>query len=268
MMQILHISDIHYRLHYPPAKGQYEGIFETMTSPLRLLKNCQERLKEEGKKVDAVLVSGDLTEGGQAEDYRELKKVLQSLFPQIPVIAALGNHDCREAFYEGWLEQKRCSVPYRHVVKLKELQVIVLDNEEPEAYPDGRITEEDCIWLEERLKEAGKSPVLLMMHHQVNNSDVVPPCIYPPRFTELVDRKNVLGICCGHTHHYCKGMISKKPYYIAGSMSFIGLDSGEKGLVRFKERYGYNYYTIENAQIQSEEMVSFDTGKDLGIVAF
>lgn len=267
MMRILHLSDIHYRIKYPIPQNSYDRIFEQMTSPLTLLKNSSAHLWASGKAVDAVLLSGDLTEDGNSEDYRALKNALQEVFPGTPIIAALGNHDCKSAFYEGWLQQKN-TAPYHHVVSFPELQIIVLDNADPERFPNGRITEDTCIWLKKKLEEAGEKPVLLMMHHQVINADVVPPCSYPPQFTALVERKNVLGICCGHTHHYCKGMIAEKPYYIAGSMSFIGLSNEKKAEVQFRERYGYNYYVIEDSRIKSEEMVSFDTGKELGNVVF
>lgn len=266
-MRILHLSDIHYRIHYPIVQTGYGKIFQNMTSPLDLLAFCRAHLQEEAKDIDAVLISGDLTEDGSAEDYRELKRTLEEYFPETPIIAALGNHDCKAAFYEGWLNQN-CTEAYRHVVKLPELQVIVLDNAEPEIYPNGRITEEDCSWLESRLEEAEKQPVLLMMHHQILNSDVVQPCSYPPRFEKIVEKENIIGICCGHTHHYCKGMIANKPYYIASGMSFIGLSNGKDRTVLFQERYGYNYYVIENGQIQAEEMVCFQTGKELGKVIF
>lgn len=67
-MDILHLSDIHFRRNYEKTKDGYKGMLTKMENPLiRLESSLTSLLKI--KKIDLVIISGDLTEDGEPEDY-------------------------------------------------------------------------------------------------------------------------------------------------------------------------------------------------------
>lgn len=101
-----------------------------MTPPLELLDRCLQLLGDEEKaQLDGVLISGDLTENGTADDYRNLRRELERRFPGIPLLVTLGNHDEKSAFREGWLGQAAfpsCPVDPAFSAILEELPVTAI----------------------------------------------------------------------------------------------------------------------------------------------
>lgn len=267
-MRLLHISDIHYRIQYKACQDGYGSIFRNMTSPLVFLNRCCEHLKAAGTDIDGVLISGDLVEDGGEQDYRALKEKLAEIFPNVPIVVTLGNHDVKHAFYRGWLQRDDGEEAYHHIEKIGDVNIIAMDNSEF-GCPDGRIDEKSCTWLEQALEETAGETTLLMMHHHLKSADVVPPCPYAPAFEDIIKDSRLTGILCGHTHHYYHGTFAGKPYYVAGSLSFIGLSClPASRAVHFEERFGYNDYVIENGRIKKEEIVAFSTGNQLGDIVF
>jgi Predicted phosphohydrolases len=260
-MKILHISDIHFRMAYKPSKEGYEGMLFKMQSPLIPMTYClQEVQKEHG--FDILVISGDLTEDGMAKDYAFLKKQLKKLLGDIPIVVTLGNHDRKAQFREGWLEDIPVDKCYNDIYDAKSFSIISFDSS-TYGNPKGSITKEQLSWLWQALKDTQDKPVILLTHHHLLHAQSELPCLDgADELFELIKDSNISCILNGHTHHQYSEIVAGIPYFTAGSMSFYGEDEGN-GMVRFEEKYGYQWYQIEDGQIIKQRAKIFSTGRQL-----
>lgn len=263
-MNILHISDIHFRRVYEIHDGGYKAIFNKMTNPVQLLEECAEEALKNS--IDLVVVTGDLTENGDAEDYRELRKVMDRIFQGIPYVVTLGNHDVKSAFWKGWFDEEPVNRPYNTVWKSGEVSVISFDSSE-EGNPDGKIRREQIEWLKEQTKLfAGKPSLLITHHHFMNEQGVVPPVECPEEFVKILADSGISGVLCGHTHHHFTSRFHGIPYFTADSMSFAGEEDSDG--VKFEEKYGYSFYRFEDGMFKFHKIETNSPGKRLGCVVF
>ncbi len=230
-VKFLHLSDLHFLRKYPVAETGYPAVLYKMTSPLVQVEECLNQIAI--SELDFVLISGDLTDGGDHEDYRYLRRFMETRLPGKPLIVTPGNHDNRLALYRGWLGERERTTPYNQVVELENLTIVSFDNSAP-GCPAGQISEEQTDWLEETLAGIGSRPVILMTHHHFNSeqSDMA-PVSYPDRFERIVAASTIIGIFGGHTHYHYEGSFAGKPYFTCGSLSFVG--ESRKNTVVFRE---------------------------------
>ena len=265
-MEFLHISDLHYRIQYPAAETGYLSIFMNMPSPLEQLKKGLEKVCPE--QLSFILISGDLTEDGAEEDYRELKRQLDQIFGRIPYVVTPGNHDNLDAFCRVWEPLPDDDVHCGTVHCFGDVRVIALNNAS-EYYPDGIITAEHCIWLEARLREISgeRERVILMMHHPLitDPASSMPAAEYDPGFSELIRKYPVAAILCGHTHDRLSGTFNNVLFATAGSMSFKGYEL-PGGTVCFREYASMNLCRIEDRYISIKEIPVMEEGKVLGTI--
>ena len=263
-MKFLHLSDIHFLREYPKAEKGYNAIFNSMTSPLIQMKKALEKINL--SEIDFVIITGDLVESGTYEDYELLKNELEGLLNNIPYIITLGNHDNKEAFYKGWFN-KRCNLPYNTVNKINGLRIISFDNSQYKN-SDGFISENQYTWLKNQLKNRDEGDTILISHHHLIKSQFTTPAVsYNDDFEIIIKDSSIVGIFVGHTHHPFKGDFAGKPYFTAGSLSFIGYDESN-GIVRFEESSKINLCTYEDGKISVEVISALANNKELGIVNF
>lgn len=257
-MNILHISDIHFRRSYEPCDHGYKGMLYCMQSPLIPLDYCIKKVQEK-EKIDLLIISGDLTEDGDAEDYAYLKDHLECLMGETKMIVTLGNHDNKANFRKGWLKEEKGNCSYNQIFYLDDLCVISFDSS-IQGEPDGTISKKQLIWLKEAFKTTNNRPVILVTHHHLLKAQsTTPPVLGAEELLKMIGEENVFCILNGHTHHSYTGKAAGSPYFTAGSLSFCG-ESEENGAVRFEEKYGYNLYRIKNGEIM-EEVKTFTTNK-------
>jgi 3',5'-cyclic-AMP phosphodiesterase len=118
---------------------------------------------------DALLVSGDLTDNGEPEEYRRLRDLLAPLDLEPHVLP--GNHDLRGPLREAFGLPGGGEEPASHVVDLGPLRLVCLDSTIPGAEGgalDGGRTE----WLDAALAEDAETPTVVALHH-------------PPLLTEI-----------------------------------------------------------------------------------
>ncbi|MGX6961720.1 metallophosphoesterase family protein [Vagococcus xieshaowenii] len=249
-MNILHLSDIHYRREYEASEIGYKAMLAKMQNPLIPLETCLTAILQQTK-LDLVIISGDLTEDGAITDYHYLKKWFYDKLNDIPIIVTLGNHDIKEHFRIGWCQedsQTASSNPYNHVATYPDFTIISFDNS-CHGYADGIADEQQFQWLAETLEQEHDRPIILVTHHHLLPQQSSMP-IWPgtKRFLDLIAPYNISCILNGHTHHHFNAEINRIPYFTVSGMSFVGEDEGE-GIVRFEERYGYNLYRVEQGHI-------------------
>lgn len=271
-MQILHISDIHFRVQYEAAQEGYASVLYRMTNPLELLGRCLERAFSEHPGIKLLMITGDLCDDGKAEDYEVLRTWLTKNLRGIKMIVTPGNHDRKAEFRSGWLGmkvqgEKEADLPYNEHWSGDELDVLSLDSA-VFGESDGCFVQGQADWLAEELKKAGDRPSLLMTHHHLLDAhEGIRAVSCPAEIAQLVKESHVTAVMVGHTHHCFAGYWQRKPYYTADGMSFYGIDEPD-GSVRFEEKYGYNYYETKQGLIMASEQRTFSENRELANIIF
>ncbi|MEL6477061.1 MAG: phosphodiesterase [Pseudomonadota bacterium] len=152
-MLLAQITDLHMRRDDTPLSGQL--VTRPYTEAAVAAVNAQ--------KPDAVIVTGDLTDIGTAEEYALLRSALDGL--EAPCFVLPGNHDRREelraAFHDhAYLPE---TGPLQWVVEAFPLRLIGLDSVVP-GKGHGEIGAESLAWLDARLTEDPR-PTLVAVHH-------------------------------------------------------------------------------------------------------
>ncbi|HWB52390.1 MAG TPA: phosphodiesterase [Stellaceae bacterium] len=153
---------------------------------------------------DMLVVTGDLTDHGGAEEYANLRQILAAA--AMPVYVIPGNHDTREGVRatfaaDGYLP----AAGFLHyVVEGWPLRIVALDTHVP-GFHHGELCAERLDWLDRTLAGAPDRPTLVMMHHPpfptgIEHMDVH-ALRHPEAFAAVVRRHpQIERILCGHLH--------------------------------------------------------------------
>jgi Icc protein len=153
---IAQISDLHVK---PPGALAY-GKVDTAAA----LARCVDALNRFLPRPDLVVISGDLADTPNAEEYEHLKHLLAPL--QIPFAAIPGNHDDRAMLRAAFPDQ-----PYAqsgNALNLARavggLDVLLIDSTVPGA-SHGELDAATLAWLDTTLAASASRPALLFLHH-------------------------------------------------------------------------------------------------------
>lgn len=111
--------------------------------------------------ADALFITGDLSDWGEADDYRRLKERIATL--PLPVHLMIGNHDDRATFLRELPEHRGDGGFVQHLVRLPLGHAILLDTWGPDTHA-GHFCDARAAWLAAQLA-AFDGPVWLFMHH-------------------------------------------------------------------------------------------------------
>lgn len=263
-MNILHISDIHFRKNYEQSNDGYKGMLLEMSNPLTLLEKCLQEVMDKTP-IDLMIISGDLTEDGTVEDYRFLKNYIKSLVGNIKIIVTLGNHDIKENFRVGWLNEVPSNMSYNVIEEFDDFYVLSFDNSVHKNHK-GHVSESQFAWLESAFERIGDKPILFVTHHHLLNNQNTIPCLpESDKLLQLLRKQHIICIMTGHTHHQYTGKVAGTRYNTVAGMSFCGEDVGN-GIVRFVESYGYNLYRMDGGKIKRKTSEVFFPEKLLKVV--
>jgi 3',5'-cyclic AMP phosphodiesterase CpdA len=209
------LSDLHISLDDPQTS--------------RKLKQALDDLKESGEKVEAIVITGDLTDTGTERDYKELRRILSG-YKLPPLAANMGNHD----YYTIWLDKnnawKKETMPNGKSDALSREQFMKFFNyqkpynemtvngytilllsqetyvqEKPEVGEGAWYSDEQLAWFKERLAavyQEGK-PVFVMIHQPlppVGQDGGSHQLIRAKRFREILKPYRNVFVFCGHRH--------------------------------------------------------------------
>ncbi len=208
-MLIAQISDLHFLPKGTLAFGRVDtaGCLEQALEHLNALEPA----------ADAVLITGDLTNDGDAPVWAELMALLGRL--RAPVLAVPGNHDDRELMRKAFAPGFPAEGPLRFAVDLGPLRLIGLDSLIPGA-PGGRLGPDQLAWLDEQLAGAPERPTLVALHHPpfatgIDHMDAM-MLADGDALAEVIGRHpQVARVLCGHVHRsvHCR---------FAGTLGQIG----------------------------------------------
>lgn len=188
-VRLLHLSDTHLldggALHY--------GVVDTTAALARVLDAAADV-----SDIDAVVLSGDLSDDGTPATYRTLQGMVEpwAAMRGADVVYAMGNHDVRAGFEEVLGERTGTAT-------VGGLRILRLDSSVPgRGY--GAIDDAQLDWLRRELA-ADAAPAVVLLHHPPTAG--MTPLLAalqlqnPDPLLDICSKAGVLAILAGHFHH-------------------------------------------------------------------
>jgi len=186
-------------------------------------------------KVDALIVTGDLTDRDDPREYA-LARELFSRF-EIPVYLIPGNHDSSEGMrremhdFPGMSETSDGKIHYS--AQIGSLRLIALDTH-LSGQPQGELGDEQLAWLD---KELGKNdvPALVALHHPpalagISHMDKIGLLDAEALAEVIAPHAHVERLMCGHLHRPIIASFAGKVITLAPSTGHqVVLDLSEDG---------------------------------------
>jgi 3',5'-cyclic AMP phosphodiesterase CpdA len=240
-MNIVHFSDPHIM-----AEGLLHGVIDTGKTFSAALKG----LSESGKKVDLVVVSGDLANSGESEAYEKLYFTLENLVSALgcALLAVPGNHDNRKNFsavFPG--VQNGITGRMDQQLELGDWQFIGLDTL-AEGHDYGEMTLSQAEWLENVLRNSTSRHSALVMHHPPIDSPTVGMSKIGFRNKDLLSSAlaagNVRFILAGHYHHFVFSDFCGAKVIVASSTAYQIDPMSPEDFLRGYQGIGFNFMTL------------------------
>lgn len=195
-MLIAQISDLHIKAAGQLAYGKVD------TSAF--LQRAIAHLNQMQPRPDLVIATGDLVDGGQVEEYENLRSQFAPL--TIPLYLAVGNHDDRHALRQVFTDHAYLPADgfIHYVIEDYPVRLLVLDTLVPQqGY--GLMDETRLAWLDHTLAQDLTRPTLVFMHHppfysKLNFMDGL-MCRGGEAMAAVIARyPQVERVACGHIH--------------------------------------------------------------------
>lgn len=251
--RILHVSDLHFG---PPLVPEVAEALLDVASKLPM---------------DAIVVSGDLTQRARREQFVEAKRFLQRL-PQVPLLVIPGNHDVplyhvtRRMSDPHRIYREEISEELNPVLRLPGCVIVGLDSTAPRsAISNGRIHSWQLDHCQQIFQAVPKDTVKIVVahHHFAPAPDYLHDSTMPKarraimRFVEL----GVDAILGGHLHRS----------YIGNSLDFYpgthreqgiviaqcGTSTSRRGRGREQEKNTFNWLCLRNGAIDITHYMFF-----------
>lgn len=175
------------------------------TEELNLLR-CRStiaRLLEQPNRPDMLVLSGDLTDRGDADSFTRLTELFGSLpFPVYPLV---GNHDTREELLRAFPDCASEGGFIHYAIEKSGLRILCLDTFEPGRH-GGSFCNKRSSWLSDQLRSHPDTPTVIFMHHPpvVSGIDWMDPRAdedWIGNFSAAIDgHDQTIAIHCGHLH--------------------------------------------------------------------
>ncbi|MEU6038904.1 phosphodiesterase [Actinomadura sp. NPDC047616] len=210
MAIIAQLSDIHL------AAGR-DGVVDDASGPVRALRTAVSSLLSLPARPDAVVLTGDLADGGRPAEYERLHALLSPL--PMAVYPLPGNHDDRDALRAAFRDHPAVAAtggepqaPVQYAVDVAGTRLVCCDTSVP-GKSHGSMDEGRLAWLDRTLAEMPDTPTIVATHH--------PP--YPigirfvddMRFTDaaafadiIARHRQVVRVVSGHVHRGTVGSLA------------------------------------------------------------
>jgi 3',5'-cyclic AMP phosphodiesterase CpdA len=205
---------------------------------------------------DVVIVSGDLVENAEDDEYEQVQEALGPL--DVPVYVLPGNHDDRDTLHRHFDVPGEGGEPVQYAVELGPLRLIVVDSTVP-GHEHGELDAERLAWLEGELAAAPERPTLVAMHHP-------PLCTAAPAIDSIAlhaDGRRALGdvlarhpqvlkVIAGHVHRTVGSQIGGRPVLaIPSTYAELCLDFEASKLKTIDDGRGYALHTLVDGKLVS-----------------
>lgn len=205
-MRFVQVSDI----HLVPRGQELHGL-----DPMRRLQECIADINTHAESLDFCVITGDLSDRGDPESYKLLRKLLKRL--KVPCHLMVGNHDRREAFFGAFPKAAKDPKGFVQSELVTDSGVFLFLDSLDEGEHAGLYCEPRQAWLSERLEQAGDRPVYVFMHHPP--FDVGFPSLDRMKLNEgegfrklLESKGQVKHLFFGHVHRPLSGSWGSIPF--------------------------------------------------------
>lgn len=175
---------------------------------------------------DVVILSGDLTDRGDAGSYRVLRDLLAPL--TMPVLPMVGNHDRRAAMLDTFpdtpVEHGFAQSAHALPGPAGNHRLLLLDTLD-EGRGGGAFCAARAAWLDATLRDAPDTPTLVALHHPpfAVGLDWMDPSADAPwiaRLRAVVARHpQIVGLMAGHLHRPVAAVWEGRPCVVASSVA-------------------------------------------------
>ncbi|MGK8491456.1 metallophosphoesterase [Nocardia asiatica] len=235
---IVQLTDTHIR----PAGEWVHGMVDTYAN----LTHALQQLRASRQRVDALVLTGDLTDTGSPEAYQRLRGAVEPVAAELgaQTVYVMGNHDERTAFATELLGADPAEIDpdttHDQVADVAGLRVIALDSTTPRRH-DGRLEQRQLDWLAEQLREPAPRGSLLVLHHPPIPSPVAATEYLrlerPELLAEVLAGSDVGLIVCGHNHLTGAAALAGIPVWIGPALAYridtIAPSGRHRGLIGF-----------------------------------
>ncbi|WP_433561235.1 metallophosphoesterase [Nocardia sp. CA-151230] len=218
---LVQLTDTHLR----PNGERVLGAVDTHAVLLHVL----DILRTGGRRIDALILSGDLADTGAPEAYRRLRAAVEPVAAELgaQVLYVMGNHDERTAFgielfgYDPG--SAAAAAPHDQVLDVAGLRLIGLDSTTPGQH-HGRLEDSQLDWLAAQLREPARLGSLLVLHHPPLPS-AVPAAEFlklrnADRLAEVLTGTDVRMILCGHNHMTAASALAGIPVWVGPALAY------------------------------------------------
>jgi 3',5'-cyclic AMP phosphodiesterase CpdA len=194
---LVQLTDLHIR---EPGRLAYGRI---NTAPY--LKRAVESVLRLPQQPDAVVITGDLSDFGRAEEYNHLADLLSPLL--MPVYLMPGNHDDRDQLRRSFPGHRYLGREgfVQYSVQVGGLRLIALDTVAP-GHSHGELCVQRLDWLIAELQANNHQPIVVAMHHppfktMIGHMDRIGLLEGTAQLEVAIRRHaNVERVICGHLH--------------------------------------------------------------------
>jgi Icc protein len=188
---------------------------------------------------DLVVITGDLVDLGNAEEYARLRALLAPL-PQ-PLLVVPGNHDARDALRQAFADggYLPASGFLHYAVDDHPLRIIGLDTLIP-GQGGGELCAERLAWLARTLAARPAAPTLILMHHPpfatgIGHMDRIGLRGRQAFAALLAQHPQVQRVLCGHLHRTIHAVVGGRAVLTAPSTAHqVALDLREQAPSAFR----------------------------------
>jgi 3',5'-cyclic AMP phosphodiesterase CpdA len=238
MTRVVQLSDTHIK---PGGRLAYRKV-DTAAALARAVAHIN-ALAETVGEIDAVVMSGDLTDTGTAAEYAMFRDLTADL--AAPLLVLPGNHDLGAAMRVAFPDQPYAQAhgPLDFACDVGALRIVALDSTVPGA-PHGALGSDQIAWLDGELAASRGRPTLVFLHHPpfdtgIRHMDVQRLLDAGPFLDCATGREHVLLVGCGHVHRSISTMHRGTPIHIAPSPAHaVALDHRPDGPSAFRVEPG------------------------------
>jgi 3',5'-cyclic AMP phosphodiesterase CpdA len=166
--------------------------------------------------IDFVVVAGDVTKFGYAEEYRIFSEIIAKI--RAPVIVGVGNHDVQA---DGKALYNRLYGPTDFTFAWRGYEFVFFDDN-ARGIPDGI---PDWVWLDSAMATAGDSLRIIPVCHAPPYTDQLDSS-QSERLVKLYAKNKSVIVIGGHTHSYDYG-----EFYGDGIPYLVADDIGDRNYV-------------------------------------
>ena len=230
---------------------EWEGV-----DPLVRLERVVEAVRSLPNPVDAVVVTGDLTDDGSEENYRRVRGRLERF--DAPAYVLPGNHDDRRNLRAAFNLAGNGDEPINYSVTIGELRLVAFDSIVP-GQDAGEYDQERLRWLDQELDRHNDAPTLLALHHPPLPTGLpewdainLTPADREAMAAIAAKHPQLLAIIGGHLHRTAAGTLAGCSVFSAPSASLQARPDFEANDVDFVDPPGFALHVFRDGDFSSQ----------------